>query len=315
MFVDSPIHLDETLPDPLHLTWWGAGTWEISAGDTTIAVDPYLNPTSGVDYVLVTHEHNDHCHPPTLRTLQDTEVKKLIVSRPCLFESDHWFASSELPLLDEFDPITLYPKYYQKIVRGGERNDKPKWREPASGFTQVPTEIDLGRFHITAVESPGEEPRIPASNEIIGPVANLAYLIEDTKSGFTILALGDIREPYPEMLNFAGEADMVLYPLGKPMSRHDDPLEYQIKTDLFFLDLLEVSYLVPGHYRHGGEYPIPIAYEEGDSDEYRFLVGHGFPSVENPERYIEALQDGIEGYQGINTEVVPIKAGKEYVLE
>ncbi|AUV83585.1 hypothetical protein C2R22_19665 [Salinigranum rubrum] len=315
MFSSDPVHVDHPLADPVHLTWWGAGTWEIEIGDVTLAVDPYLNPTSGVDHALVTHEHNDHCHVPTLRALLDDGLEELIVSRPCLFDSQHWFASPELPLLDEFDPTVLFPKYYQKTVIGGERNDKPKWQEPAHATNQVPSELDLGPVRITAVEAPGEEPNISAPHEIIGPVANLAYLIEDTRSDFSILALGDIRTPYPEMLEFADEVDMVLYPLGKPLSTHDDPLDYQIKTDMLFLDLLQPDYLVPGHYRHEGDYPIPKAYDESDPDEYRFLIGHGFPSVDDPDRYVDALRDAIDAAPEVETDVLPLRAGKRYTLE
>ncbi|MFC7205315.1 MBL fold metallo-hydrolase [Haloferax namakaokahaiae] len=314
MFASNPVQLNPTLSEPIHLTWWGAGTWEIDIDGITIAVDPYLNPTSGVDYALVTHEHNDHCHAPTLRTLLDDGLEELIVSRPCLFDSEHWFASPELPLLDEFDPTVLFPKYYQKTMIGGERNDKPKWQE-STGPTQVPSEIEFGPVRITAVEAPGEEPNISAPHEIIGPVANLAYLIEDTRNDFTILALGDIRTPYPEMLEFADEVDMVLYPLGKPLSRHDDPLEYQIKTDMLFLDLLQPDYLIPGHYRHEGDYPVPKAYDETDTDEYKFLIGHGFPTVENPNRYIEKLRDTIAETPSVQTETFPIRAGKQYTIE
>lgn len=315
MFTSSPIEVEQGITAPLSIRWWGAGAWEITAGDTTIAIDPYLNPTSDVEYALITHEHHDHCHVPTLRSLLDDGLNDLIVSRPCMFESEHWFASPELPLLEDFDPTVLFPKYYQKIWRGGKRNDKPKWQEPKSNTTDVPSSIDLGPFHITAVESPGEEPNISASHEIVGPVANLGYLIEDTRNEFTILALGDIRTPYPEMLEYAGQSDMVLYPLGKPLSRHDDPLEYQIKTDLFFLDLLQPRYLLPGHYRHEGDYPIPTEFDAEDPDEYRFLIGHGFPSVDDPERYFNALGDAIQSSKDVSTEVLPVEAGKRYQLQ
>lgn len=315
MFASDPLQLEESLNHPIQITWWGAGTWEISIGEVTLAVDPYLNPTSGVDYALVTHEHNDHCHTPTLRALLDNGLEDLIVSRPCMFESEHWFASNGLPLLDEFDPTVLFPKYYQKIMIGGERNDKPKWQEPKGSTNQVPSEIDLGPVRVTAVEASGEEPNISASHEIVGPIANLAYLIEDTRNDFTILALGDLRTPYPEMMEYAGEADMVLYPLGKPLSRHDDPLEYQIKTDMLFLDLLQPSYLIPGHYRHDGEYPIPKNFDDEDTDEYKFLIGHGFPSVDNPEEYLRTLEESISDSNKVQTEILPIQAGKEYTLE
>ncbi len=232
-----------------------------------------------------------------------------------MFDSNHWFASPELPLLDEFDPTVLFPKYYQRIMIGGDRNDKPKWQEPKGNTSQVPTQLELGPVQITAVESSGEEPNISAPHEIVGPIANLGYLIEDTRNNFTILAVGDLRTPYPDMLKYASEVDLVLYPIGKPLSRHDDPLDYQIKTDLFFLDLLQPEYLVPGHYRHDDPYPIPKNYDKGDTDEYKFLIGHGFPSIDDPEEYFDALRNSIDRTNQVETQVLPIKAGEEYVLE
>ncbi len=313
LFEESPVQIDHEFEEHPQLKWWGAGTWEISVGESTIAIDPYLNPSTGIDYALVTHEHYDHCHEPTLRTLRENGLEELVVARSCMFESEHWYASRDLPLSGDLDPTVLFPRYYQKTIIGSEKNDTPKWQEPDLGG-QPPSEIDLGPFQITAVEAPGEEPAISAPYEITGPYANLGYLIEDTVNDFTIYAMGDLRIPYPEMIEYQNEADLVLYPLGKPFSRDDDPLEYQIWSDIFVLGLFQPNYIVPHHYLHDGDYPLPQKYDEDDPIEYWAHIGHWFPSIDDPEAYVDALRAAIDESPRVDAEVLPLRAGETYEL-
>ena len=69
------------------MRWWGCGAFEVLMGDVNIAFDPYLfneNLKSAepiYDYIFISHEHFDHCHPPTLLKLcQGDRFKKLFVS-------------------------------------------------------------------------------------------------------------------------------------------------------------------------------------------------------------------------------------------
>ncbi len=57
LFSETNLELDHQFHERPELTWWGVGTWKITVDGTTIAIDPYLNPTEGIDYALVKHEH------------------------------------------------------------------------------------------------------------------------------------------------------------------------------------------------------------------------------------------------------------------
>ena len=70
--------------DGSRLWWLGGGTFVLRAADASIWIDPFFGPPAkpqftrqypplllppdvgAVDAVLITHEHNDHCHLPTL---------------------------------------------------------------------------------------------------------------------------------------------------------------------------------------------------------------------------------------------------------
>ena len=73
------------------LRWWGCGAFDVMLGDVNFAFDPYLfghnleeiQPV--YDYIFISHEHFDHCHPKTLRKLcQGKRFKKLFVSPGCV---------------------------------------------------------------------------------------------------------------------------------------------------------------------------------------------------------------------------------------
>ena len=57
------------------LRWWGCGAFDVILGDTNFAFDPYLFGQNleqiepCYDYIFVSHEHFDHCHPKTLQKL------------------------------------------------------------------------------------------------------------------------------------------------------------------------------------------------------------------------------------------------------
>ena len=68
------------------LRWWGCGAFDVRFGDVNIAFDPYLfgenldNAQPIYDYIFISHEHFDHCHPKTLRKLcQGERFKRLFV--------------------------------------------------------------------------------------------------------------------------------------------------------------------------------------------------------------------------------------------
>ena len=68
------------------LRWWGCGAFDVCFGDVNIAFDPYLfgenldNAQPIYDYIFISHEHFDHCHPKTLRRLcQGDRFKRMFV--------------------------------------------------------------------------------------------------------------------------------------------------------------------------------------------------------------------------------------------
>ena len=73
--------------ESVFLRWWGCGAFDARFGDVNIAYDPYLfnqnlaDAEPKYDYIFISHEHFDHCHPATLRKLCcGTRFKKLFVN-------------------------------------------------------------------------------------------------------------------------------------------------------------------------------------------------------------------------------------------
>ena len=112
------------------LRWWGCGAFDVILGDTNFAFDPYLFGQNleqiepCYDYIFVSHEHFDHCHPKTLQKLcQGERFKTLFVSPGCINPTlpvderygDAAFAR-DLPVTKYVSPEkveVLYPKYLQ----------------------------------------------------------------------------------------------------------------------------------------------------------------------------------------------------------
>ena len=114
--------------DKIYLRWWGCGAFDILLGDVNIAIDPYLfgdnldNAEPIYDYIFISHEHFDHCHPQTLRQLcRGPRFKTLFVNSGCLTPNepiDESYSgaafSRDLPIdqhIDRDKIQLLYPKY------------------------------------------------------------------------------------------------------------------------------------------------------------------------------------------------------------
>lgn len=302
--VDGPIDVSADVDGVSSVTWWGCGAVELTVDGTTLAIDPYLNPTEDVDFIFCTHEHYDHCHVPTIHQLQEDETfDGLYVSRSCVLPSTHFYAAPEVPLDKELEPTVLYPEHYQHY----DFNGLPKWDDAGKLGGSPPTSVEVGPFQVTAVEAPGEEADLPSYSAVSGPIAQLGYLITDTINDVTYYHTGDLRLPYPEMCEFDVDVDVVFYPPGKVYSHDHDPLEYQLASDAFTLELFNPEYLVPVHYRHD-DYPVPKEYDESEPIEVQ-VTKHQFPTIDNPDEYFEGLQSRIES---LGIEVLPIAAGEEY---
>lgn len=85
------------MPEELSLRWVGNAGWLISSGGSLIATDLDLDPAekiqeppvtaaelAGLDAVLITHQHGDHCNLPTLRTLARESRCVFVLPRTCL---------------------------------------------------------------------------------------------------------------------------------------------------------------------------------------------------------------------------------------
>ena len=133
------------------MRWSGCGGFDVILGDVNFAFDPYLfneNLESAqpiYDYIFISHEHFDHCHPPTLLKLCEGErFKKLFVSPGCLYpvlpiDENYGDAAFERDLpITKYLPAdkiqVLYPKHlddsqgdarkFPGAGRGGSRSVK-----------------------------------------------------------------------------------------------------------------------------------------------------------------------------------------------
>ena len=267
--------------DSIYLRWWGCGAFDILLGDVNIAIDPYLfdqnlqQAEPIYDYIFISHEHFDHCHPETLRRLcQGERFKRLFVNVGCMQPAQpiaehygHAAFERDLPLDKHIDPEKiqiLYPKY--QVDEG--------LRFPG------PTEVDLGPVQVEAVES-GENVR--------PDLPTCGYLITHPEKGISFYHMGDLHAVYPALSGLQGRVDFLIHmKLGVK--------KWDILTD--FLDLVQPRFLIPTHYRTDRKSdPIP--------------EGHWPPNIDDPAAFIEDLRRQIGG----RTQVLPFTAGVEYEIE
>ncbi len=272
--------------DNIHLRWWGCGAFDILFGDLNIAVDPYLfgdnltNAEPIYDYIFISHEHFDHCHPPTLRKLcQGSRFKKLFVPIGCITPQEPIDASyrgasfaRDLPIDKQIprDMIqVLYPKY---------QTDK----YDADGKRQFPGpfEVDLGAVQVEVVES-GENirPHLPTNG----------YLFTHKTKNVSVYHMGDLHENYPALENLKGRVDFVVHmKLGFK--------DWSILPQ--FLNYVEPRNWIPTHYRTDRKTdPIP--------------EGHWPPDIDDPAAFVEDIRDHL----GDRTRVLPFTAGVKYEIE
>ena len=95
------------------MRWWGCGAFEVILGDVNIAFDPYLfneNLESAepiYDYIFISHEHFDHCHPPTLQKLCQGGM-------PCPGQ-EHLTAMESQGVDSAVDPACIHGAVYFKL--------------------------------------------------------------------------------------------------------------------------------------------------------------------------------------------------------
>jgi L-ascorbate metabolism protein UlaG (beta-lactamase superfamily) len=143
------------------ITWLGHDGFKIEEGGQTLVIDPFkLSHDSKADYVLISHEHFDHCHDEDLKRVVRSDT--VVVAIPACKEE-----------ISKVNPKEI------KFVKPGDR-------------------VKLGNFEIQAVpaynvnkfSSPGK-PYHPKADQKVG------YIVK-TKGGMTIYHTGD-SDLIPEM--------------------------------------------------------------------------------------------------------------------
>ena len=249
--------------DNIFLRWWGCGAFDVRFGDINIAFDPYLfnqnlaDAQPIYDYIFISHEHFDHCHPVTLRKLcQGKRFKKLYVNLGCITPATPIKEKYGDAAFDRDLPITkhvaaekvkiLYPKH----LNGNNGTSR--------SFQGSDT-LELGPIQVETIESgENQSPDLPTNG----------YLITHTTKSVSILHIGDLHEPYPALENFSGKVDFLIHMklgLGKG-------IEHKLVE---LIDLIQPQYMLPTHYRTGRKSdPIPEGHWPPNvTDAIREIVG------------------------------------------
>jgi L-ascorbate metabolism protein UlaG (beta-lactamase superfamily) len=272
------------------LRWWGCGAFDVILGDVNFAFDPYLfdenleNAEPIYDYIFISHEHFDHCHPKTLRKLcRGSRFKKLFVNPGCItpkqpVDKNYGDAAFERDL-----PITKHvPADKVQILYPKHLNESQGLDREFAG----PFEVALGAIHVETIESgENQEPNLPTCG----------YLVTHKEKDISFLHTGDLHAAYPALKNIKGKVDFLIHMKLGLIDGGSANLS-PVLTEL--LELVAPRFLIPTHYRTDRiTDPIP--------------EGHWPPNVTDAMAFIEWIRQTVGG----KTEVLPFTAGVEYELE
>lgn len=118
---------------PLEISWLGHDSFRISAGGFTLYIDPYQLQVGEpkADVVLVTHEHFDHCDPPSIQRIAKptTQVVGPRVAAQCISKATRNFVEVAPGEARELGPLKIrtLPAY-----------NINKFRDPARGLVFHP---------------------------------------------------------------------------------------------------------------------------------------------------------------------------------
>lgn len=247
--------------ESIYLRWAGCGHFEALLGDINLCFDPYLfgkqlaRAEPIFDYIFISHEHFDHCHPKTLRQLcRGDRFKKLFVPIGCLTPNepidknygDAAFAR-DLPITKHIpaDKVqVLYPQY-QDVERYGRRQ------------FPGPFGCDLGPIQVEVYES-GESAR--------PDLPTCAYLVTHAEREVAIFHTGDLHGTYPPLENLRGRVDYLI----------------QMKTPMGpLVDAVQPKFVIPTHYRTDRQSePIP--------------AGHWPPNLTDVNAFLEDLRQQMD---------------------
>lgn len=272
--------------DNIYLRWWGCGAFDVRFNDINITFDPYLFNQNLAevkpiyDYIFISHEHFDHCHPATLRKLcTGNRFKKLFVNPGCITPAQPINEKYGDAAFERDLPITkhvpsdkveiLYPKHLN-LDQGLSRS-----------FTSTET-FELDNISIETIESgENQSPDLPTNG----------YLISHHRQNISILHTGDLHDPYPALENLRGKVDFLVHmKLGL-----GDGLSHRLVE---LVDLIQPRFMIPTHYRTDRKSdPIP--------------EGHWPPNVTDENAFIESIREIV----GNNTRILPFTAGIEYEVK
>lgn len=233
-------------------TWWGVASVELAFGGRRLAVDPYLLPDAPrIDVVCITHNDGDHCHEPTLRTLDGDRLRHVVVPPSALHTS-----TLDSPIHPASDDLRLLAREKLTVLRPA------RTRYPWERF-EGPTELEVEGFSITTIDSserphrwrPADRTPWPAgTGPFVDPSAfpSLGYVITEHATGLTFYHPGDLHETYDVHRELRGKVDYMFFPGIK--------LE---GTELTLVDAVRPRWVVPIHHRvDSPDFPIPLELPE-----------------------------------------------------
>ena len=280
------------------LRWWGCGAFDVRFGDVNIAFDPYLfgenldNAQPIYDYIFISHEHFDHCHPKTLRKLcQGERFKTLFVPPGALWPDKPIDEKYGDAAFSRDLPITKHVPAEKIQVMYPKHQNEMQWGRPWAGTAHVrefpgPMEVDLGALHVETIESgENQRPDLP----------NLGFLVTHKALNLSFLHIGDAWAAYPAMRALRGRVDFAIHmKLGlTPTSAEHQSTELED-----FVDYIRPYAVIPVHYRTDRKSdPVP--------------EGHWPPNASDVGAFIEYYREKV----GPQTQVLPFTAGIEYALK
>ena len=282
------------MTEHMYLKWWGCGAFDILMDDVNIAVDPYLfgdnlkDAEPIYDYIFISHEHFDHCHPKSLEKLcTGTRFKRLYVCPGCVYPNVPIAENYGHAALERDLPITKFVAEDKiSIVYPGVRDDSQTGRSWAgkTGKRDLPGPhtLDLGEIEVEVMES-GENQRADLTTN--------GYLVRHKSAGVSVLHIGDLHDPYPELEQLRGRVDFLVHMKVGVRTPGDEGLA-RLRQ---FTDLIRPRYFIPIHYRTDrASDPIP--------------PGNWPPDVTDVAAFIESMRGAI----GDLTTILPFTAGEKY---
>jgi L-ascorbate metabolism protein UlaG (beta-lactamase superfamily) len=228
-------------PDTFKMRWAGTGSFEVRFPDVAFAIDPNYVGTGALDraqpefdYIFCSHEHFDHCNPPSLAKLcRGPRFKRLFVSPGCLrpdlslgqkygdvqmLETCHLPITKHVPagVVQTVEPQILSVSLRPAAAPPPQMEEEPQLSDEGRRTKEAAGVLTYKLSHFgaraeaqvlgsPALELEGLTVHTFESGESTG------YLVTHVASGVTIMHTGDMHEPYVELAAFAGKVDFLIH--------------------------------------------------------------------------------------------------------